>query len=197
LAEDFIVKLWDILKTVGSAALQVALPGTGSLIVGAVNEFLPDDKKLPAGATGDDIGGAISRLPAADQASIMEKEFDVEITQIKESHSTVRAMLDSDAKNPQSTRPYIAKGSFHVVAFSIIAVVSVWSYGVISGDSVMVKEVVGGWPFIIAVIGPLVTLLWAYFGILKQEHKNKLDAANGGSTPAGLSGILSKILNRR
>jgi hypothetical protein len=191
------VKLWDIVKTVGSAALQVALPGTGSLIVGAVNEFLPDDKKLPAGATGDDIGGAISRLPAAQQAALLEKEFDVEITQIKESNSTIRAMLESDAKNPHSTRPYIAKGSFHVVGLSIITVVSVWAYGVVSGDSVVIKAVVDGWPFILAAIGPLVTLLWAYFGILKQEHKNKLDAANGGSTPAGFSGILSKILNRR
>lgn len=31
------MKLWDIVKSVGSAALQVALPGTGSLIVGALN----------------------------------------------------------------------------------------------------------------------------------------------------------------
>lgn len=191
------MKLWDIVKTVGSAALQVALPGTGSLIVGAVNEFLPDDKKLPAGATGDDIGGAISRLPAADQAALFDKEFDVEITQIRESNSTIRAMLESDAKSPHTTRPYIAKGSFHVVAFSIIVVVSVWAYGVIAGDGDLVEAVVDGWPFILAAIGPLVTLLWAYFGILKQEHKNKLDAANGGSTPAGFSGILSKILNRR
>jgi hypothetical protein len=75
-------------------------------------------------------------------------------------------------------------------------VVSVWSYAVISGDSVMIKEVVDGWPFILAAIGPLVTLLWSYFGVLKQEHKNKLDAANGGSTPGGLSGILSRVLNR-
>jgi hypothetical protein len=191
------MKLWDIVKNVGTAALQVALPGTGSLIVGAVNEFLPDDKKLPAGATGDDIGGAISRLPATDQAAIMEKEFDVEIVRLTESHSTVRAMLESDVKNPHSTRPYIAKGAFHVVAFAILAVVSVWSYGVISGDSVVITAVVEGWPFILAAIGPLVTLLWAYFGVLKQEHKNKLDAANGGSTPAGFSGILSKILNKR
>ena len=190
------MKLWDILKTVGSAALQVALPGTGSLIVGAVNEFLPDDKKLPAGATGNAIGDAIARLPAADQAAVMEKEFDVEITQIKESYSTVRTMLESEAKSPHSTRPYIAKGSFHVVAFSILLIVSVWSYGVISGDSAMVKAVVDGWPFILAAIGPLVALLRSYFGVLKHEQKNKLDAACGHSTPAGVSGILSKILNR-
>ncbi len=191
------MKLWDIVKTVGSAALQVALPGTGSLIVGAVNELLPDDKKLPAGATGDDVNNAIAKLPPEQQASVMEKEFDVSITQIKESNSTVRTMLESDAKNPHSTRPYIAKGSFHVVAFVVIVTISVWAYGVLVSDDSLVKTVMGGWQFVLAVIGPLVTLLWAYFGVLKQEHKNKLDAANGSSTPAGIAGILSSIIKRR
>lgn len=191
------MKLWDIVKTVGSAALQVALPGTGSLIVGAVNGLLPDDKKLPAGATGDDVNNAIASLPPEQQASVMEKEFDVSITQIKESNSTVRAMLESDAKNLHSTRPYIAKGSFHVVAFVVIVTISVWAYGVFIRDDDLVKTVMGGWQFVLAVIGPLVTLLWAYFGVLKQEHKNKLDAANGSSTPAGIAGILSSIIKRR
>lgn len=190
------MKLWDIVKKVGSTALQVALPGTGSLIVGAVNEFLPDDQKLPNGATGNDLNNAILKLPAEQQASIMEKEFDVEITQIQESYSTVRAALESDAKNPQSTRPYIAKGSFHVVAFVLVVTICTWCYGVITADELMVKTIVEGWPFIIAILGPLVTLLWAYFGILKQEHKNKLDAANGASTPPGIAGILSAITKR-
>lgn len=191
------MKLWDIVKTVGSAALQVALPGTGSLIVGAVNELLPEDKKLQAGATGDDVNNAIASLPPEQQASVMEKEFDVSITQIKESNSTVRTMLESDAKNPHSTRPYIAKGSFHVVAFVVIVAISVWAYGVLIADETLVTAVMDGWQFILAVIGPLVTLLWAYFGVLKQEHKNKLDAANGSSTPAGIAGILSSIIKRR
>ena len=113
------MKLWDVIRSVGSAALQVALPGTGSLIVGAVNELLPNDKKLTANATGDDISSAISSLPPAQQATILSKEFDVSITQIKESNSTVRAMLESDANNPHTTRPYIAKGAFHIIAFVI------------------------------------------------------------------------------
>lgn len=190
------MKLWDIIKTVGSAAIQVALPGTGSLIVGAVNKLLPDDKKLPAGATGDDLNTAIASLPPEQQASVMEKEFDVQLTQIKESNSTVRAMLESDAKNPHSTRPYIAKGAFHVVAFVIIVTISAWAYGVLVSDDSLVKMVMEGWRFVLAVIAPLVTLLWAYFGVLKQEHKNKLDAANGSSTPAGIAGILSSLIKR-
>ena len=152
------MKLWDIIKTVGSAAIQVALPGVGSGIVAAVNAFLPDDNKLPSGATGDDINNAVSRLSPDQQASLMEKEFDVSITQIKESNSTVRAMLESDVKNPQSTRPYIAKGAFHVIAFSIIATMSSWVYAVFMKDEELISNIMDGWQFILAVIGPLVTL---------------------------------------
>ncbi len=190
------MKLWEIVKTVGSVALQVALPGTGSLIVGAVNELLPDGKKLPAGATGDDLNNAMASLTREQYASVMEKEFDVNIAHIKESNSTLRAMLESDAKNPQSTRPYIAKGAFHVVSFVVIVTISVWAYGVLIANDNLVKTVMNGWHFVLAVIGPLVTLLWAYFGVLKIEHKNKLDAANGLSTPPGIAGILSKILKK-
>jgi hypothetical protein len=191
------MKVWDILKSVGSAALQVALPGTGSLIVGAVNELLPDGKKLPAGATGDEINNAIANLPPEQQAAVMEKEFDVEAIQIKESNHTVRDMLASDVSNPHSTRPFIAKGSFYVVSFVVVVAVIVWAYGVLRSDVAIVAAVMGGWQFILAIIGPLVTLLWAYFGVLKQEHKNKLDAAGGLSTPAGIAGILSNIIKRR
>lgn len=191
------MKLWDIVKTVGSAALQVALPGTGSLIVGAVNELLPDDKKLPAGATGDDLNSAIASLPPEQQASVMEKEFDVSITQIKESNSTLRTMLESDAANPHSTRPRIALGAFRVVSFISILIVSMWAWAVIKGDEKLVKAVVDGWPLAFAIIGPFVGWLNNYFGTLKQEHKNKLDAANGSSTPAGIAGILSNIIKRR
>jgi len=190
------MKIWDIVRNVGSAALQVALPGTGSLIVKAVNEFLPGDKKLAESATGDEIGSAISSLPPDQQAQVLQKEFDVTIEQIQQSNSTLRSMLESEAKSPHSTRPYIAKGAFHVVAFATICVVSIWAYGVISGDSAVITAVVNGWPFILGTIGPLVILLHSYFGVLKQEQKNKLEAASGRSTPAGISGILSALFKK-
>jgi len=50
---------------------------------------------------------------------------------------------------------------------------------------------------VLAVMAPLVTLLYAYFGVLKSEHKNKLDAAAGSApAPAGIAGILSAVLKR-
>jgi len=187
---------WDIVKAVGSGVISSVVPGGGAILK-IINSFLPDEKKLPYNATGNDVGAAIHALPPEAQASLMKKQFDVDITEIKESHSTVRTMLESDAKNPHSTRPYIAKGAFLVVAFSIIVIISLWAVSVFNNDVSTVKAVVDGWPFVLAVMTPFVTLLYAYFGVLKHEHKNRLIAA-GGATPApsGLAGILSAVLKR-
>jgi hypothetical protein len=189
------MKLLEILGKVGSSIVREVVPG-GGLIVDAVNTFLPDDKKLPANASGADITRAAASLPPEQQAALMSKEFDIEITEIKESYATVRAMLDSDAKNPQSTRPYIAKHAFHVVAFTLTLTVSMWAYGVGSGKVDIIKEVNAGWPFVLTIIGTPVALLMAYFGILKTESKNRLDAASGGAAPSGVASVLASIFKR-
>ncbi|MGB0733350.1 MAG: hypothetical protein ACPGPF_06270, partial [Pontibacterium sp.] len=90
-----------------------------------------------------------------------------------------------------TTRPYIAKGAFHVVAFAVVAVISIWGYSVISDDQEMLRNVVDGWEFILAAIAPMVTLLWSYFGVLRREQQNRLEAASGqkltGSTLRAIS----------
>jgi len=186
---------WDIVRTVGSGIISSVVPGGGA-IVSAINAFLPKDKKLQDTATGQEAANAIQALPADKRAELMSKQFDVDITQIKESNSTLRAMLESDAKNPHSTRPYIAKGAFLVVAFSIITIISLWAISVFNNNVSTVKAVVDGWPFVLAVMTPLVTLLYAYFGVLKHEHKNKLNAASGVTEQSGITGLISAVLKR-
>ncbi len=188
--------LLSIVKTVGAAAVRAVVPG-GGLLIDAVNGLLPDDKKLPGDATGDQVRDAVSNLPPEQRAAVMDKEFDVDITQIKQGNETLRTMIAADATSQHTTRPKIALGSFRVVAFTILVVIGTWAYGVLSGNDKLVTAVMDGWPFILAAIGPLVTLLWAYFGVLKQEHRQRLNAVNGASTPAGIAGILSSIVKRR
>lgn len=190
------MKIWDIVRKVGGGIISNAVPG-GALIVDAVNAFLPDDKKLSSGATGDDLHNAISALPAAQQVEIMSKEFDVEITQIKESHSTLRTMLEHDASNPQSTRPYIAKHSFHVIAFCIVVIVSMFAYAVAIENKEMVKVIMDGWPFVVGILGILAALLRAYFGILSGEKKAVLDAANGKTASVGFASSLAGMFKSR
>jgi hypothetical protein len=71
-----------------------------------------------------------------------------------------------------------------------------WAYAVGTGDTKLVKAIQDGWPFVLGVNGTLATLLLAYFGILKQEHRDRLTAANGDSTPRGVAGILSTLLKK-
>lgn len=147
-------------------------------------------------ATGSDVVQAIGRLPPEQQVKVMSYQYQVDISQIQQSNETLRTMLESDAKNPHTTRPYIAKGSFLVVALVTLAVAVSWVYAVVSSDNQMLKAITDGWPFMLALIGPLVTLLNSYFGVLKQEHKNRLDAANGLAVPGGLMSWFSGILRR-
>lgn len=186
------MKLLDILKTVGGGLISTMVPG-GPAIIGLINEVLPDDKKLPATASGSD---AMLALSPEQHADILGKEFDVDITQIKESNETLRVMLESDAKNPHSTRPYIAKHSFHVLALVTVAVIGAWSYGVFTQKEEIIKAVMGGWPFILAVVAPFVALLHSYFGMLKAEHKDKIDAAAGSPQPSGMGALISSFMNR-
>jgi uncharacterized protein (DUF2342 family) len=188
------VKLWDVIKTVGSGIIREVVPG-GGILVDAVNEFLPDDKKLPGNATGGDVNNALQSLPPADQARLLDKEFDVDLAQIRQSNETVRAMLEADARNPQSTRPRIALGAFRVVAFAVVVAVSAWGYGVFkSGDPLAAAS--ASWPFILSVIGPFVILLHAYFGVLRSEQKNRLEAASGRTGATGLVGAISGLIKR-
>ena len=193
--------LWEIAKSVGSGLLQTALPGVGTLIVNSINDELPEDSKLPVTATGEDAIAAIKGLPPERRADLMDRQFDVDIAQIKESHSTVRTMLESDAASPHTTRPKIAYQAFQVVGTTTLITISLWAYAVATGNDKMVKTVMDGWPFVLGVVAPLVILLHAYFGVLKQEHKNRLDAAGGMPTDpstnqSAIMGKIAKLLNR-
>ena len=191
------MKFLDIAKKIGGSLLAASGPA-GALIMGAINAALPEDKQLSATATGQDAMAAVSKLPAAAQERLLEKQFDVDITQIKEEHSTVRAMLSSDANNPQTTRPYIAKNAFHVIAFAIITVVTLWAVAIILNEPAMVKTVMDGWPFILAVIAPFVILLHAYFGIIKTEARDRLNSAGGHPNTGGLiNAFISRIAGKK
>lgn len=184
------MKLWDIVKNVGSGIVRNAVPGADA-ILSTVNALLPGDKKLSENATGDDIHAAIMALPPEQQGEVLQKEFDVEITRIQESHATARAMLEAEANSKHTTRPMIAMGAFCVVAIISILIVGAWVKAVLWSDEAVVKEIVAGWPWVLAVLSPFIGWLNHYFGILKTEHKNRLEACGNKTSPDGIAGIIS------
>lgn len=189
------MKLLDIIKTVGAGAVRELVPG-GGILINAVNEMLPEQHRLPQSATGQDVENALSGLDSEQRAAILNKEFDVEIAQVQERGNTVRAMLEADATAKHTTRPYIAKHAFHVVAVAMLAAVLAWAWGVFASDDQMVRTVMEGWPFILSVIGPFVVLLRAYFGVLRDEDRNRRNAANGKVTESGIGSFMSNVLKK-
>lgn len=180
------MKLLAIAKQAGAALFREAVPG-GALILDGLNAFLPDNKKLGPNVTGDEM---LRDLPP----DVLDKQFDVQLEMIRQAGETNRAMLHAEANSKQTTRPRIALGAFRVVAFVVILAVSMWGVAVLRGDETMLAIVVDGWPFVLAVLGPLVGWLNSYFGVLRDEHRNRLEAVTGVQKPQGFARLLRGLL---
>ncbi len=127
-------------------------------------------------------------------AQLQSELVNLQVITVQEAGSTLRAALEADTNSPHTTRPYIARHSFNLVALISLIIVSMWAYGVGSDNEKLVTAVVDGWPFVLAVVAPFVTLLRAYFGVLKVEHQNRLAAAGGQVAPTGIAAVLSTLI---
>ncbi len=196
---------WDIVTTVGGRIIEEVVPfGLGGVLIGAINKELPDDKQLPANATGKQIAQAANSLTPEQQTRLKAQEFEIDLTTIKETNETLRTMLEADAACTHTTRPFIAKWSFIFTAvFSGIVgltAVGVWAYAVTTKQVALVEAVMAGWPFIAAVLlavtGTFTMLLKAYFGLLTKESEQKVGAATGQFKPNAISTIISAVKGR-
>jgi hypothetical protein len=187
-----VMKLEDVLKKTASAVFTEVVPG-GGVVLSAINAMLPSDKQIPVAATNAQVDAAIATLPAPQRAQVLSAEVRLEETRIKEAGDTTRTMLIHDAKNPQSTRPYIAKHSFHVLALCAVVAVATMSYAAIKNEYWIIKSLADSWMLIGAIVAPLVFVLKSYFGAIKTEQEQRLNAANGHPIVSGLSSLIGNI----
>ena len=186
--------LWSIVKKVGMGAIATMVPG-GPLILKAINAYLPNDKQLPTDATGEEAQKAINTLSDQQQTALKTKQFDVQLAEIKESHSTARSMLETEAVSPHSTRPKIALGAFYVVSSISLLVTAGFLFAVLTHDAQMMTAITDGWPWLAAIVLPFVGWLNRYFGILATEQKQKLDAARNLPSAAGIKDLLKTFVS--
>lgn len=191
------MKLWEVVKSVGSGIIR-ELPG-GDLALDVVNAVLPSDKKLPAGATGSDIENAVMNLPADQRAELLNKEVDVKIEHLRQQGDTTRAMLEAEKNSTHTSRPKIARQASTTVCFAIITIVTAWAIAVLKSDEEMLTAVSGSWEIILVLLGAPIAWLNSYFGVLKTEHKNRLDAAQGRPTESvgSIAGVVGSLLRRK
>lgn len=187
------MKLKDILKKVGAGLVRDLVPG-GGLIIDIVNDVLPSDKKLPTTATGEDVSGVIESLDVKTRFELLEKQLDVDIARTQAEAETLQTMLEADANTPHTTRPQIALKAFYVVGLCTVLIVISWCGAMWLERGDIVEKIQGAGPFVGFLLGPLVFMLHAYFGILRHEHSNKLNAATGHPANAGgVAGLLSRL----
>lgn len=186
------MKLLDILKTVGSGLISTMVPGGGAILK-VVNGFLPDDNQLPDNATGQDAENAISKLSSVDRASVLNKEYDVKIEEIRGFTDRFKAMADVD-KSGNTTRPQIAMLMAVCVVFTVLVTISIFSYAVFKSDADMIKAIVSGWPFITAVLVIPSALLRAYFAMRTKEKQQKYEAVTGAKPQGGLISTIAGLI---
>jgi hypothetical protein len=184
------MKLGGILKKVGGAVLSSVVPG-GGLILDVVNELLPSDKKLNKSATGTDIQAAIDTLPPEQRNKLLEKELDVEITEIKEWSNVIESLAKADASG-SSTRPQISLMMAKTVSFAIILFISVWVVAIFRNQEETLKQLHEAWPLMLTVLATPTALLRAYFGMRSNEKKSRYEMANGVQ---GKGNVITNIIS--
>lgn len=183
------MNLLNILGKVGGSILADVIPG-GNSILKVVNEFLPDDHKLTEKSTGADIQDSISKMNPASQAELLNKQFDVEITEIQE-HTKVIAALGEVDKTGNSTRPFIALMMAWVVAFAIVGLIIMLGVAINDKDSATVTAIGNNWPLVLALLGIPSGLLRAYFGMRTKEKQQKYHAISNSQPKSVVSDLVS------
>lgn len=180
----------EIAKKIGSAVIRDAVPG-GGLIVDAINEFLPDDKKLPPAATGYQASASIYSLPPDKMAEVMTKQIDVQLkeldAEIAETNewTKVEASLAQADASGNSTRPKIAEQMSALVVGVTILVAFATAWTCID------KGTMPTWELVTALLALPTVLLRAYFGLRSDEKKARYSVATGGAVPENpMAGML-------
>ena len=186
------MKLGSVLAKVGSAIFKSVVPG-GGLIVDMINGFLPDDKKLPNDATGEQISSGVMAIPPDQRAQLLSKEIDVELAEIN-SWTQIQGSLAEADKSGASTRPRIAMMMAWIITLSILAFSSILVVAIARNHVDMVKALADGWVLMLTIIATPTALLRAYFGMRSKEKKSRYGAATGQpAQPNLLMGVIDAI----
>jgi hypothetical protein len=177
------MKFSDVFQAIKPFASVAAsfIPG-GPAVVGLLNSVLPEDKKLPSAATGQQIMDAHSSLTSDQRSSLAEKKIDLKIAQEEGWTERYKAMTAADG---HSTRPKIALevARAFLVCYILIGAAMAWA---IFEEMVSLESM---WPTLLAFLGIPLGILNKYFGELRKEQSNRLQVKQPS--------ILDLFINRK
>uniref|UniRef100_A0A6M3IZL8 Uncharacterized protein n=1 Tax=viral metagenome TaxID=1070528 RepID=A0A6M3IZL8_9ZZZZ len=183
------MQLGEILTKVGSTVLKNVIPGAG-IVIDLVNEFLPNDKKLPGTATGADIKGAVDSLPPEQRNQLMMKELDVEIKQEEEFTKRFEVLAKAD-ESGSTTRPQIALMMSQATCFAIVAFISFVCIAIYNDKWATIDKLSNSWELITVILGIPSALLRSYFAMRNDEKKTRYQMAGAPKSAGVLADLVS------
>lgn len=180
--------LFDAIKGPALTMASTLIPG-GPAILAAVNAFMPDDKKLPPAATGQEIVSAVQGLPPDQQAELMKMELQVEMQEIQSWEKIQASLAQADAAGA-STRPKIAMMMAYCVVIVVYIFIGAWTWAMFNVDKTALEVIKDSWPMMVAVIGTPTALLRAYFGMRTKEKQSRYSAASGQDLSSGIASLV-------
>lgn len=185
------MKVLDVLKTIGAAAISLHPAGAAALTV--VNTFLPDDKKLSVASTGDDAVKAVESLSADEQVKIRLAEVDLAKVELMTDAEKYQAMSQSDG---QETRAKIVDKAMNcLIAISVVFILALaYVYSTKGAKVAFSYEMMAVY---LAISGTFAYVVRAYFGDLRSETQSRHLAINN-QKPAqkGIVSLLSSLNNK-
>ena len=193
------MKFKDILNIGGTIASAV-FPPVG-LAIKAVNEFLPDDKKLPETATVNDIKGKLDGLTPEQQASLYERDIELKIAESANWAEVAKAHEAADATG-NTTRPAIAmkmtelfiKYAMWSFGLVMIAMSADILAGVLGQDTEFTQIVMDNLAWLAAVYAvPAMNVIVSYFAKRSDEKRARYAVSGQQPIPSSV-GLIGSIL---
>ncbi len=183
--------LGSILKKAGSAVISSVVPG-GGLIVELINEFLPDDKKLPGTATGTDAQNAIDGLTPELRLQLLTRKLDVEIAESNDWAKVQSSLAQADATG-NTTRPKIALMMAWLVVLQVTVVALSIGYSAVTQQDETIRVLSESWQMFTASMGIPTAVLLQYFGKRTKEKIERYNLSMGNAKAPFVNAIKSVL----
>jgi hypothetical protein len=182
------VKALDVLKTIGTGLISSNPYGAAALTV--VNAFLPDDKKLPTSATGEQAMQAVEQLSGAEKAQIAIAEIDLKKADIQGQTDRYVAMTKADGQKTRAKIVLIAM--YALIAISLIFIIAVAFVYYKDGAALAFSTEMA--LVFITVSGTFAYVIRAYFGDLKVETTSRHATSNNRLPKStGIAGVVEAL----
>ena len=186
------MKFKSILRGVAAVAGTLN-PGVGAAIA-LINNFLPDNKRLPETATGAQAMGAYETLTDSAKAKVDAgaAEFEHLLGMEQEYTSQWVAMNQAD-QSGSATRPKVVLMFAYLIFMVSAAFITYLFVALINEGTEGVKAVADLWPLLAAATSVPSTVILSYFNHRGKEKRTRYAVMNGHA-PNTIGGIVSMFM---